>query len=76
LKLEPITPGIAAGQIRAALELTDMTWDPPVADDYAGLRALAIMRADEAPGYVAVSGRPEIPSKKRDRLRDQFLCVT
>ena len=51
-----------------------MTWDPPVTDDYAGLRALAVMRADETPAYVAISGRPEIPSKKRDRLRDQFLC--
>ena len=74
LKLEPIVPGVAAGRIHAALELTDMTWDPPVTDDYAGLRALAVMRADEAPAYVAISGRPEIPSKKRDRLRDQFLC--
>jgi hypothetical protein len=73
LKLEPIVPGVAAGRIHAALELTDMTWDPPVTDDYAGLRALAVMRADEAPAYVAISGRPEIPSKKRDRLRDQFL---
>jgi hypothetical protein len=67
LKLEPIAPGIAAGQINAALELTDMTLGPPVSDDYAGLRALAVMRADEAPGYVALSRRPEIPSKKRDR---------
>jgi hypothetical protein len=73
LKLEPIAPGIAAGRIHAALDLTDMTGDPPVSEDFAGLRALAIMRADEAPGYVGVPERREISRSTRDRLRDQFL---
>jgi len=39
MKLERIEPGAAAGRIHAAVELTDMTWDPPVSEDYADLRA-------------------------------------
>ena len=73
LKLERISPGIAAGRIHAALELTDMTWDPPVSEDYADLRALALMRADETPRLVVANDRAEMPSAERDRLRDEFL---
>ncbi len=73
LKLERISPGIAAGRIHAALELTDMTWDPPISEDYADLRALALMRADETPQLVVANDRPEMSRADRDRLRDEFL---
>jgi len=73
LTLERISPGMAAGRIHAALELTDLTWDPSVSEDYADLRALALMRADETPRLVVAHDRPEMPSAERDRLRDEFL---
>jgi hypothetical protein len=73
LKLERIAPGVAAGRIHAALELTDMTWDPPVSEDFAALRALAAMRADEATGYVPAEEHAEVPRPERKRLRDEFL---
>lgn len=75
LTLERLEPGVAAGRIHAAIDLTDMTLDPPVAEDYARLRALALIRADEAPDYVPVpEGRDEMPHDERERLRDEFLA--
>ena len=71
--LEGISPGIAAGRIHAALELTDITWDPPISEDYADLRALALMRADQTPRLVVANERPEMPRAARDELRDEFL---
>jgi hypothetical protein len=73
LKLERVEPGVVAGRIHAAIELTDMTWDPPVAEDYAGLRGLALRRADEAPGYVVAAEAPEVSRAERDRLQHEFL---
>jgi hypothetical protein len=73
LTLKRIAPAVAAGQIHAAVELTDMTLDPPVSEDYSRLRAMALLRADEAPGYVAAAERCEMPRADRDRLRDEFL---
>ena len=73
LRFERIEPGIAAGRIHAAVELTDMTWDPAVSEDYSGLRALAIQRADETPGYVVAGEHEEVSPEERDRLRDEFL---
>ncbi len=73
LTLERIAPGVAAGRIAAAIELTEMTLDPPVSDDYARLRALAMLRADEVSHFVAVPERDEMPHEERDRLRDEFL---
>jgi hypothetical protein len=74
LTLERIAAGIAAGRIDAAIELTEMTLDPPVADDYARLRALAMLRADEVSDVVAMPERDELPHEERDRLRDEFLA--
>ncbi|MGZ6589875.1 MAG: hypothetical protein ACXVHX_37165, partial [Solirubrobacteraceae bacterium] len=73
LTLEPIAPGVAAGRIDAAIELTEMTLDPPVAEDYARLRALAMLRVDEVSHFVPVPEREEMPHAERDRLRDEFL---
>jgi len=74
LRLEQIDPAVAAAEIHAAMDLTEMTLDPPVSDDYAGLRALAMLRADEAPGGAMATQREEMPAEDRDALRDEFLA--
>jgi Plasmid pRiA4b ORF-3-like protein len=74
LELEQIEPGIAAGLIRAAIARTDMTWDPPVDDDFWPGRALALLRADQTPGAVEPPEPPELSSEERDRLRNEFLA--
>lgn len=74
LRLEPIEPAVAGAEIHAAMDLTEMTLDPPVSEDYAGLRALAMLRADEAPGGVRPTQREEMATEDRDALRDEFLA--
>ncbi len=74
LRLEPVDPAVAAVKIDAAMDLTEMTLDPPVSEDYAGLRALAMLRADEAPGGAPLEDREEMPTAERDALRDEFLA--
>ena len=74
LRLEQIDMAVAAAEIRAAMELTEMTLAPPVSDDYGGLRALAMLRADEAPGGAIATQREEMPAEDRDALRDEFLA--
>jgi hypothetical protein len=74
LRLERIDPAVAAAEIHAAMDLTEMTLDPPVSDEYAGLRALAMLRADEAPGGAMATQREEMPAEDRDALRDEFLA--
>jgi hypothetical protein len=73
VRLEPLEPGIAAGQIHAAIELTDMTLGPSLGDDYARLRAVALLRADETPGLQVAPGPPEVPAEEREQLLDEFL---
>ncbi len=73
LSLEQIDPALAAAEIHAALHLTEMTLDPPVSEDYAALRALALLRADEAPGGATTRAREEMPSGQRDALQKEFL---
>ncbi len=75
LMLERIEPGVAAGRIDAAIALTEMTLDPPFADDYARLRALAMLRVGEASNVKPVPERAELPYEERDRLRDEFLAA-
>lgn len=74
LRLERIDPAVAAAEIRAAMDLTEMTLEPPVSDDYASLRALAMLRADEAPGGAMAPQREEMAAEDRDALRDEFLA--
>jgi hypothetical protein len=47
-----------------------------VSEDYSRLRAMALLRADEAPEYRAAPGRSELPYAERDRLRDEFLSAS
>ncbi len=76
LTLERITPGVAAGRIDAAIALTEMTLDPPVADDYARLRALALLRVDEVSALRAGAraGRDAVRGARRATRR--VPCVT
>ena len=74
LRLERIDPAVAAAEIRAAMDLTEMTLDPPVSEDYAGLCALALLRADETPGGAMAAQREEMLAEDRDALRDEFLA--
>ncbi len=74
LELERVDPGVAAGLIRAAIALTDMTWDPPVTDDFWSGRALALLRSDQTPGAVEPPQPTELSVQERDTLRDEFLA--
>lgn len=71
--LEPIGTGEAWVRIDAAMELTDRTLDPPVGEDYASLRAIALLRAAELPGPFPEINEPELTQAERDELRAHFL---
>ena len=73
LRLDRIEPAAAAAEICAAMELTEMTLDPPVSEEYAALRALAMLRADEVPGVTSRPEREEMSVAERDVLREEFL---
>ncbi len=73
LELEQVEPGIAAGLIGAAIARTDMTWDPPVDEDFWSGRALALLRAEQTPGVVEPPEPTEPSGEERDRLREEFL---
>jgi hypothetical protein len=75
ITLVEIEPGAAAAQTIVAMELTDTTLGPLVTENYAELRALAVLRADETPGLVMPEDRPEISPAERDALRDEFLSA-
>jgi hypothetical protein len=74
LELEQVEPGVAAGLIRAAIARTDMTWDPPVAEDFWSGRALALLRSDQTPCAVEPPEPTELSIEERDKLRDEFLA--
>jgi hypothetical protein len=73
LTLTTVTPGVAAGQIHAAIELADMSFGLDVGEKFADLRAVALMRADEARAYEPVAARPTMTQEARDELLDDFL---
>jgi hypothetical protein len=73
LTLTTVTPGFAAGQVHAAMELTDMSFGLEVGDEFADLRAVALMRGDEARAYEPVGERPTMTQAARDELLDEFL---
>jgi hypothetical protein len=75
VRLDPIRPAQAAAEIVAAMELTEITLDAPVSEDYAALRALARLRADEVPGVALVAERQEMSVAERDSLHDEFLSA-
>lgn len=64
VRIEPLEPAAAAGHVHAAIELADMTLGAPVGEDYAGLRALALLRADELPGPSVEPERPDLTGEE------------
>ena len=73
IRVEPIEPAEASARIHAAMELTDMTIEPPVSAEYPRLRALARLRADELPSLRVDVSAPEVSGRERRRLLADFL---
>ncbi len=73
-RLEPIETGEAHVRIRDAMELTDMTLEAPVGEDYAALRALAMLRMDELAGPFPEIATPELSNDAREELCADFLA--
>jgi len=73
LIFEPMDVREAGARIRAAMDFTDMTLDPPVSDDYVSLRALALLLADEIP-LTEIDPLHELDADERDRLFSDFLA--
>jgi hypothetical protein len=73
--LEAIAEGDACERVHQAMELTDATLDTPVGEDYASLRAVALLRADELRPVPRGEGREmEVSARKRARLLADFLA--
>jgi hypothetical protein len=75
LRLDRIEAAAAAAEIHAAMGLTEMTLDPPVSEEYAAMRALAMLRADEVRSVTSRPEREEMSVAERDALRDEFLSA-
>lgn len=73
--LERIDPAEAGARIRAAMELTDLTLQAPVGEDYADLRALALLRAGSLPPTDADFAAPELSEADRTTLLGDFLAA-
>lgn len=75
LRLAEIDPREAGARILAAIELTDMTLEAPVGEDFARFRALAMLRAYDLPAGGAAIEVPEVSAEERDRLLAGFLAA-
>ena len=63
----------AAARCTEALELTDMTIDPPTSEEFDDLRALVVARLAKLPSGGAVQAPPRMTEEERDQLLVQFL---
>lgn len=72
LVIEPIDIREAGARIRTAMELTDMTLDPAVSEDYGALRSLVLLRIDEVP-HAEIEPVPDVDPDERERLHREFL---
>jgi hypothetical protein len=73
--LEAIDEGEACERVHRAMELTDMTFGAPVGEDYAPLRAIALLRADELrPAPPGEDPEVEVSAAERERLLADFLA--
>jgi hypothetical protein len=73
MNFEQVEPALVSARLRAALELTDMTLDPPVSEDYSSLRTLAFNRVAALPEADADTGAPEVTEEERSALVAEFL---
>jgi hypothetical protein len=74
LRLESMDPAEAGARVLTAIEQTDMTLDPPVGEDFARLRALALLRAYELPLGQLDFDMPEVSPEERNDLLEEFLA--
>lgn len=63
----------AAALCTGALELTDMTLDPPTSEDFVELHALVTARLSKLPSGRAFPVPPTMTEEERDQLLAQFL---
>jgi hypothetical protein len=69
----PIDAAEAAGRLRAALAVTDQTFEPPLSFDFVQLRALIEARIRELPEGWEPEAAPLMPEPEREALVDDFL---
>jgi hypothetical protein len=74
VRLDALSLEEAAARIREGLELTDMTLEAPVSEDYWELRALAGARLRSLPQGVGLPEREEVEPEQRQRLLEEFLA--
>lgn len=72
--IEPVDPAEAAGRVREALELTDITVPPIETDTYPALRPLLDARLATLPEGFTVPDEPEWSKDERDGLVGEFLA--
>jgi hypothetical protein len=63
----------AAARWTEALEMTDMTLDPPTSEDFDDLRALVMARLSKLPRGRGVPVPSRMSEEERDQLLDQFF---
>jgi hypothetical protein len=63
----------AAARWAEALELTDMTLDPPTSEDFEGLRALVMARLSKLPRSRGIPAPSTMTDEEREQLLVQFL---
>ncbi|MDP9341329.1 MAG: hypothetical protein M3Q23_04280 [Actinomycetota bacterium] len=73
MTVEPIAAAEIRGRIERALAMTDMTLDPPVADEFFATHALLEARMRALPKGWEEEPRPEFGRAERDTLVDDFL---
>lgn len=72
---EPTSLDDAAARIVAAMDLTDMTFEAPVSDDYRELDAYVTSQVMRMPLEAEPPEHPEVAPEERERLVDAFLAT-
>jgi hypothetical protein len=74
VELRPIDLAEAAARWRAAFDMTDMTWEPPLSEDLRNLRALIVARLGALPAGGSVPASAPITDEEQDRLIGDFVA--
>lgn len=74
IEFEPTSLGDAAARILAALELTEMTLDPPVSEDFRAYRAYVTAQVLRMPLDAEPPAWPEVSEGEREGLVADFLA--
>jgi hypothetical protein len=73
--IEAIDVADAAARIRAAVELSAITFPPIETDTWPGIRALLDVRLATMPAGGSAPARPELPEAEREQLVGDFLAA-